>query len=864
MTQIDYIIEKAKRELPSRLRKAPWQILDHGKNLLGTPDEMNAYLSAYGEMHKVKCYAALQNFPYERLPQRIHIVDWGCGQGLGTICMLDNLYVRGLVGRVKKITLIEPSPVTLERAEFNVRSAMQHYNPDLETIGCYLPSEMHLSPTLQSLTMNLPGTIHIFSNILDIPSVSLRKTAQIIESGNGIQFVVCTAPVNANSPRLDEFCKYFGNSTLFSDILDTNFGYTSDTDHKFGCKTKGFFFESQTSILRTDVKEKTYSESGAFDDYDLDAMVRNGLLSASVFQAYQTLSSHLRKNDRIFLKPNLNGDTPDIIVVRPGIGILVLDVFEENPNDCMFNSKGEFCVANRSVASPLSRVYSYRDNIINQYSTEILKKTVTDKSAWFIVRPAVWFPNYNRLQVDALFAKDLRPQGDPKRHIVSGVITISCEEFSVPDFWGHMDFKYENRCFTDTVCSQFLSVVRSQWHCFNEGDNEVKLTPRQLELAKSYSGRVIRVKGVAGSGKTQVLASTAVNCQLRTGRPVLILTYNITLVNYIRYRIGRVPADFPWSKFTITNYHCFFNSQARNQDLRLNLSSYDDEGFFNDVTDKLPKYSAILIDEAQDYKRSWFSILFNYFLEPDGEVAVFGDKNQDVYRRNTFDSIPQVRNHVWGRWNELKLDHRVNNQVIVDLAKDFQQEYFGSVDDIEENRKLVFGGGTAYSYVSPDCPPDVLVKMALDYISKQEIDPSKTVILSQTTDVLRLVEYSIRCSTGQHCMTTFETKEVYEALLKAVSGKVKTSFKEELEKVRTNKKAHFTMLSEKIKMSTIYSYKGWDASCVILLILTPPPHPDALENRPELIYTAITRASDYLYVINLGNQTYHGFFQQHI
>jgi superfamily I DNA/RNA helicase len=113
-------------------------------------------------------------------------------------------------------------------------------------------------------------------------------------------------------------------------------------------------------------------------------------------------------------------------------------------------------------------------------------------------------------------------------------------------------------------------------------------------------------------------------------------------------------------------------------------------------------------------------------------------------------------------------------------------------------------------------------------------------------------------------MTTFETKEVYEALLKAVSGKVKTSFKEELEKVRTNKKAHFTMLSEKIKMSTIYSYKGWDASCVILLILTPPPHPDALENRPELIYTAITRASDYLYVINLGNQTYHGFFQQHI
>ena len=72
------------------------------------------------------------------------------------------------------------------------------------------------------------------------------------------------------------------------------------------------------------------------------------------------------------------------------------------------------------------------------------------------------------------------------------------------------------------------------------------------------------------------------------------------------------------------------------------------------------------------------------------------------------------------------------------------------------------------------------------------------------------------------------------------------------------------MITDKIKISTIYSYKGWEASCVILLILPPPEHTNALENRPELIYTAITRASDNLYVINLGNRTYHDFFQQHI
>ena len=588
MNQIDCIIDKAKQELPFRLRRAPWEGLGHGWNLLKSPEELNAYLAAYGEMHKVKCYAALQNFPYERLPQRIHLVDWGCGQGLGTICVLDNLFVRNLLNRVKKITLIEPSPIALERAEFNVRNAMQNYNPNIEAICRFLPSDNGTTPapqlTRELLTLSFPGTIHIFSNILDIPSVSLRKTAQIIEEGEGIHFIVCTSPINANSSRLDEFREYFENNTAFSDIWDPFFGYTSDTFHRFGCKTKGFFIQSRTSTLRTSVREKFYLESGAFDDYDMEAMVQNGLLSASVLKAYRTLSSNLRKEDRIFLKPNINGDTPDIVVVRPGKGILVLDVFEDDPSHCSINAKGEFSISGQSSASPLLRAYNYRDNIINQYSTEILKKTVTDKSAWYIVRPAVWFPLYNRMQINALFARNLRPDNASKRQIISGVVTVSGEELSTADIWKHLDLKFNNRSFTEKACSQFLDVVKSQWHCYNEGDEEIRLTQRQSELAKSFSDRVIRVKGVAGSGKTQILASTAVNCQLRTGRPVLILTYNITLVNYIKYRIGRIPADFPWGKFTITNYHSFFNSQARNQDLKLDLSSYDDENFFNEVS----------------------------------------------------------------------------------------------------------------------------------------------------------------------------------------------------------------------------------------------------------------------------------------
>ena len=112
-------------------------------------------------------------------------------------------------------------------------------------------------------------------------------------------------------------------------------------------------------------------------------------------------------------------------------------------------------------------------------------------------------------------------------------------------------------------------------------------------------------------------------------------------------------------------------------------------------------------------------------------------------------------------------------------------------------------------------------------------------------------------------MTTCETKEVYAELLRKESGRVTNTFKESIEDVRSNKKQHFTMVTDLIKVSTIYSFKGWEADNVFLII-QDAENPDSLENRPEIIYTALTRARHNLYIINLGNNQYHNFFQQHI
>ena len=164
MRQIDGIISRAKAELPYQYRNSPWTFIDHGRRLLTSVNELNAYLCAYGEMHKVKCYSALQNFPYDKLPQRIEIVDWGCGQGIATICLMDCLYDRGLLQRLKKVTLIEPSQVAISRAAENINNALRGWNVEVKVLQKYLPSFTPSISEIRSLEMRYPGTIHLFSN----------------------------------------------------------------------------------------------------------------------------------------------------------------------------------------------------------------------------------------------------------------------------------------------------------------------------------------------------------------------------------------------------------------------------------------------------------------------------------------------------------------------------------------------------------------------------------------------------------------------------------------------------------------------------------------------------------------------------
>ena len=419
-----------------------------------------------------------------------------------------------------------------------------------------------------------------------------------------------------------------------------------------------------------------------------------------------------------------------------------------------------------------------------------------------------------------------------------------------------------------------VGIIVGHWHPYTEGDTNFRLTDRQKSIVRSDNNR-LRVKGVAGCGKTQTVANRAVEKHLQTGDKVLILTFNISLIQYVRMRINQVPADFSTSKFEIANYHQFFISMANRYSGRMfNLSDFDDPNYFASCAEKIKRYKTIIIDEVQDFKTEWLASIITYFLTPDGTVSVFGDGEQNIYGRKmeAETKMPSIPTFL-GRWNEMseRLSMRIINTEIASLSHKFMRAFVDSnIPPINIQNELFFETyWLKYWNVSANTKASKLCQYIRSILREYKLNTRDVVVMAESINILRDIE-RVYMTTGKRCMTNFETAEEYENLIHAQANP--NHFQKDLTEIRRAAKTHFTTDTDDMKLSTIHSFKGWESESVIL-ILQPEMSGNVKldgyyvherDNIPALIYTALTRAKCNLFILNLGNTKYHSFFQTNI
>lgn len=759
---IDDIIDYCHNALPEEYKGRPWTHpeLNHCINLLASDVALNCYMSAYGDMHVTKCRAAMMNFPFNDIQGSIEIVDWGCGQGIGSATIIEVLRQRNLFQWLRKITLIEPSHSAIERANDNIRT-LTHGTVKIDVKNLFLPAnDIVEGETLNSIGYRYNNIIHVFSNILDVTAIDLGIVAKMVASAQGKHFVLCIGPQNGAAYRIEKFCSVFGEQNYFSQINSVRYARTRRTAHPYTCMTRCFEYNGATIDLNKLALVDERHEA-IYNEYDLRLQIQNHVLSSQKARVAWRLENILSVDDIMYIDAAVNEVAVDFIIVRPNKGILLLNIFEENLNECTLSEdKKEINVHGQLYQSPIDLInlcqLSIKDGI-----EELLMSTIEDNRNFSLIKKAVVFSENSIDEIKKFFEYQNNVFNFT---FIFGKEIIENRDIS-QNLYTTIGFLYNNNAFDDVVRRKLARMISPSWHSYQEGRIDMQPIGAQKRLSESSITQQ-KISGVAGSGKTQVLAFRAVNAMKRTGGDVLVLTYNITLANYLKFRLSEIREDFSWEKIDVYPYHQFFRIRAAECQLHVEFSSYQNEAFFENSKGH-KKYSAIFVDEVQDYTTEWLRIIMqNFLLVPNGELVVFGDPKQNVYQR-PLDANGDIRlGIIGGQWNrQLTTSRRFTNPRLANLATAFQTQFMANLptdDIVAENTISNTFNFQIVTYIDlrQNNSIESIITNIINIISNDNNEARDFAVLASSTKLLRNIDILYRQRTN-------EQTEIYY-----ISGKI--------------------------------------------------------------------------------------------
>lgn len=191
----------AKQYLPIK-DDSVYYSLQRGVKILDREIELLCYMYAFGRMHKAKLDDTFNHIPDKIKSYRI--IDWGCGQGIGSLMFLEKIDASGHENICNEVILIEPSAIALKRAALHLQGRCKN----IQTINKCLDT---LNPSDFSAPKGV-STIHVFSNILDVELFSIGKLIELIEEispGKNYFFISSPRIDDSRTGRINAFVKHF-------------------------------------------------------------------------------------------------------------------------------------------------------------------------------------------------------------------------------------------------------------------------------------------------------------------------------------------------------------------------------------------------------------------------------------------------------------------------------------------------------------------------------------------------------------------------------------------------------------------------------------------------------------------------------
>lgn len=287
--------------LPPHEQDRLYEDLVHGTSVINDEPHLNKYLYSFGLMHKAKLDEAFSKIPqiHNLFSEEIEIYDWGCGQGVATICLLDYLRSYRIAHCIKRINLIDPSEAAISRT----KEILSCYNEcDGVEVRTVVKTFDELVP-VEIISYNC-RKLHLFSNILDVASFDLPQFTQLFQiTQAGGNYIVSIGPLNANYKRADWFIAALNPKYKYVNLDIPKGCWINGRDWTISLRIVATFIDNvdNSEIIKKRITEAQKTRQ-YFAGYVLDA-VSDTLANSEYSQIAEELMSSLSMFDVSSDKP---------------------------------------------------------------------------------------------------------------------------------------------------------------------------------------------------------------------------------------------------------------------------------------------------------------------------------------------------------------------------------------------------------------------------------------------------------------------------------------------------------------------------------------------------------------------------------
>ena len=382
---------------------------------------------------------------------------------------------------------------------------------------------------------------------------------------------------------------------------------------------------------------------------------------------------------------------PDFVVMHPQRGLLVLEVKDWHLGTIRHTDKLTWAITahgeNKTVPNPLEQARQYAHQVVDALKRDKPLVQPDGRHQGQLAFPwsyGVVLTNITRQQFDQA---ELGGAIEPQRVICKDEMTEAVDAEDLQSrLWGM--FPYLMR---GSMTPAQLDRVR--WIMFPEvrvptqgslfDDNDPDATPpdlmrvmdlQQEQLARSLGTGHRVIHGVAGSGKTMILAYRAeylAKAHTATSKPILILCYNEPLAVKLA---AMMAAKGLSDRVQARHFHKWCRDQLVTH--RQTLPAQGPYLFDNMVQyvidavaqQRIPtgQYQAVLIDEGHDFAPAWLQLATQMVDPATNSLLLLYDDAQSIYERSRSKqfSFKSVGIQAQGRTTILKINYRNTRQIL--------------------------------------------------------------------------------------------------------------------------------------------------------------------------------------------------------